>query len=216
MSSSSSEEPEPEALLVLGTCLEEKQILRRRRQSEGEMRSPVPERSLIIESDDDDDTQSAVATNWTGHGHDEEEPEQDSDSSSSSSSCATPRRGPSSPAYTQQWPQSYRSRRFLLPPSLPMIEEESLVVAGLPVYVSSYPIYPWFLGRKLRCREHLGRSRIRCGVVLLLCALSHPQFRFSEPLLHFLFSHHPPAGSVLLTGSCRSIIHSSISILTGH
>ncbi|XP_066370066.1 amino acid transporter AVT1C-like isoform X1 [Miscanthus floridulus] len=75
------------------------------------MRSPVPERSLIIKSDDDDDTQSALATNWTGHGHDEEEPEQEpgSDSdSSSSSSCATPRRGPSSPAYTQQWPQSYR------------------------------------------------------------------------------------------------------------
>lgn len=65
------------------------------------MRSPASERSLIIHSDDDDDARS---------GHDVEEPEQDSDSdsSSSSSSCATPRRGPSSPPYIQQWPQSYR------------------------------------------------------------------------------------------------------------
>lgn len=180
----------------------------------------MPERSLIIESDDDDDTQSAVATNWIGHGHghDEEEPEQepgsDSDSSSSSSSCATPRRGPSSPAYTQQWPQSYRSRRFLLRSFLlfPRIEEESLV-AGLLVYISSYLMHPWFLGRKLRCREHLGPSRIRCGVVLLLlllCVLSHPQFQFPEPLHQFLFL------IILPYLSCRSIIHSSISILTGH
>jgi hypothetical protein len=86
------------------------------------MRSPASERSLIIQSDDDDDDARS------GHDVEEPEPEQDSDSSSSSSSCTTPRRGPSSPPYIQQWPQSYRSRRFLVPSSLViMLEEESLV-----------------------------------------------------------------------------------------
>ena len=82
----------------------------------------MSERSLIIESSDDEDTQAAAAaaaaaTIEKRHVHDEEEQGagSDSDSSSSSSSCATPRRGPCSPSspYTQQWPQSYRSRRFL-------------------------------------------------------------------------------------------------------
>ena len=82
------------------------------------MRSPISERSLIIESSDDEDTHSAAAaaTIEKRHVHDEEEQGAGSDSdSSSSSSCATPRRGPCSPSspYTQQWPQSYRSRRFL-------------------------------------------------------------------------------------------------------
>jgi hypothetical protein len=96
------------------------------------MMSPASERSLIIQSDDDDDARS---------GHDVEEPEQDSDSSSSSSSCATPRRGPSSPPYIQQWPQSYRSRRFLVPSSLViMLEEESLV--ALPATASQYLCVP--------------------------------------------------------------------------
>ncbi|CAL5052997.1 unnamed protein product [Urochloa decumbens] len=78
------------------------------------MRTPVSERSLIIESSDDEDTHSAAAaaaTNGRRRGHDVEEQDagSDSDSSSSSSSCATPRRGPSSSSpYSQQWPQSYR------------------------------------------------------------------------------------------------------------
>ncbi|KAG2606288.1 amino acid transporter AVT1C-like [Panicum virgatum] len=77
------------------------------------MRSPISERSLIIESSDDEDTHSAAAaaTIEKRHVHDEEEQGAGSDSdSSSSSSCATPRRGPCSPSspYAQQWPQSYR------------------------------------------------------------------------------------------------------------
>ncbi|RCV21731.1 hypothetical protein SETIT_4G161300v2 [Setaria italica] len=78
------------------------------------MRSPVSERSLIIESSDDEDTHSGAAVATSGRRrvvHDEEEKGagSDSDSSSSSSSCATPRRGPcSSSPYAQQWPQSYR------------------------------------------------------------------------------------------------------------
>ncbi|CAN6221273.1 unnamed protein product, partial [Urochloa humidicola] len=74
------------------------------------MRSPVSERSLIIESSDDEDTQAA-AGNGRRRVHDVEEQEagSDSDSSSSSSPCATPRRGPSpSSPHAQQWPQSYR------------------------------------------------------------------------------------------------------------
>lgn len=94
------------------------------------MMSPASERSLIIQSDDDDDARS---------GHDVEEPEQDSDSSSSSSSCATPRRGPSSPPYIQQWPQSYRSRRFLVPSSSYARRRISSCLAGhgQPVSVCS-------------------------------------------------------------------------------
>jgi hypothetical protein len=110
--------------------LKRSRFWRRRRRSVREMmRSPASERSLIIHSDDDDDARS---------GHDVEEPEQDSDSdsSSSSSSCATPRRGPSSPPYIQQWPQSYRSRRFLVPSSLViMLEEESLVALPASQYL---------------------------------------------------------------------------------
>ncbi|CAN6195076.1 unnamed protein product [Urochloa humidicola] len=75
------------------------------------MRSPVSERSLVIESSDDEDTHSiAVGGNGRRRVHDVEEQDagSDSDSSSSSSSCATPRRAPSSSPYAQQWPQSYR------------------------------------------------------------------------------------------------------------
>lgn len=78
-----------------------------------EMRSPVSEHSSLIienESSDDEDTQFAAAA--ATNGHEEEDAGSDTDSSSS---CATPRRGPSSSSYAQQWPQSYRSRRFLSP-----------------------------------------------------------------------------------------------------
>nr|ACG39950.1 amino acid permease [Zea mays] len=87
------------------------------------MMSPASERSLIIQSDDDDDARS---------GHDVEEPEpeqeQDSDSSSSSSSCATPRRGPSSPPYIQQWPQSYRQSIDILS----SVQSPNLTFLGTP------------------------------------------------------------------------------------
>jgi hypothetical protein len=143
------------------------------KQSWREMRSPVSERSLIIESSDDEDTHSGAATATNGRRrvvHDEEEKGSgsDSDSSSSSSSCATPRRGPcSSSPYAQQWPQSYRSCDSSLLSFLRFLENLQLAIYWstmlVPYYLSSY--YPCLIANPT-------------GSVVLLHLLLHTQVQF--------------------------------------
>lgn len=107
--SSSSPEGEPE-----------NRFSQQSRQNKSKMRSSVSERSLIIESDDDDDdhpqSRSSAAARSRRRHHQQEEDSaagSDSDSGSSSSSCGTPRGPATDSSYTQQWPQSYRSKSLL-------------------------------------------------------------------------------------------------------